>query len=39
MKKATANTDKKERAKRNRILDGKNWVDPMSGPMNVVKGL
>ena len=31
--------DKKERAKGTRLLDSKFWVDPMSGPMRVIKEL
>ena len=30
---------KKEMAKETRLLNSKYWVDPMSGPMRVVKGL
>ena len=38
MKKSKAG-DKKERAKGTRLLDSKFWVDPMSGPMRVIKEL
>jgi hypothetical protein len=31
--------EKKQKAKGIRLLDGKYWVDPMSGPMRVVKDL
>jgi len=37
--KKTKTIDKKERAKGSRLLDGKFWVDPMSGPMRVIKDL
>ena len=30
---------KKEMARETRLLNGKYWVDPMSCPMRVVKGL
>jgi hypothetical protein len=35
----TAKIEKKEMAKETRLLNSKYWVDPMSGPMRVVKGL
>jgi hypothetical protein len=34
-----AKIGKKEMARETRLLNGKYWVDPMSGPMRVVKGL
>jgi hypothetical protein len=34
-----AKIEKKEMARETRLLNGKYWVDPMSGPMRVVKGL
>lgn len=38
MKKARTE-DKEGRAKGTHLLDGKFWVDPMSGPMRVTKDL
>jgi hypothetical protein len=34
-----AKIKKREMAKETRLLNSKCWVDPMSGPMRVVKGL
>jgi hypothetical protein len=34
-----AKTEKREMVKETRLLNSKYWVDPMSGPMRVVKGL
>ena len=34
-----AKIGKKEIARETRLLNGKYWLDPMSGPMRVVKGL
>jgi len=34
-----AKIEKKEMAKETRPLNAKYWIDPMSGPMQVVKGL
>jgi|APFre7841882654_1041346.scaffolds.fasta_scaffold137264_2 hypothetical protein len=34
-----AKIGKKEMARETRLLNSKYWVDPMSGPMRVVKGL
>ena len=34
-----ARIGKKEMERETRLLNGKYWVDPMSGPMRVVKGL
>jgi hypothetical protein len=34
-----AKIEKKEMARKIRLLSSKYWVDPMSGPMRVVKGL
>jgi hypothetical protein len=34
-----AKIEKREMAKETRLLSSKYWVDPMSGPMRVVKGL
>ena len=34
-----AKIEKREMAKETRLLNSKYWVDPMSGPMRVVKGL
>jgi hypothetical protein len=31
--------EKKEMARKTGMLNSKYWVDPMSGPMRVVKGL
>ena len=34
-----AKIEKKEVARKTGMLNSKYWVDPMSGPMRVVKGL
>jgi len=34
-----AKIEKKEVARKNRLVDSKYWVDPMCGPMRIVKGL